>query len=75
MMQIQSTKPLLLVVEDEADMRDNYRDLLGSDYTLIFCETGYEAIAEFQLSHSRFKAIILDINLPDMSGHEVVKQF
>jgi|GEM_PF-5682028 len=74
-MQIQSTKPLLLVVEDEADMRDNYRDLLGSDYTLIFCETGYEAIAEFQLSHSRFKAIILDINLPDMSGHEVVKQF
>lgn len=67
--------PVILIIEDEPDMRDNYRDLLSEQFTLVFAESGHTAVTLFQQSLQQFQAIILDINLPDMTGHEVIKQF
>ncbi|NBV42871.1 response regulator, partial [bacterium] len=68
-------KSMLLVVEDESDMQENYQDLLSGDYNLVIVGNGHDAVSEYQKNLHQLKAIILDINLPDMTGYEVVRQF
>jgi tubulin-specific chaperone A len=61
----------LLIVEDDEIMRKNIIKLIGnSDIKIKEAGTGKEALKE--LRSKTYDCIILDLNLPDMSGFEVL---
>jgi diguanylate cyclase (GGDEF)-like protein/PAS domain S-box-containing protein len=62
----------LLIVDDEPRIRLSIRNQLdGSGLDIIECETGCAAIAI--LDTEEFEIVLLDINLPDISGLEVME--
>lgn len=67
------TKTRVLIVDDEADIVEMLRDLLGKQttYDVAVAQNGFEA----GLAAERIKphVILLDINLPDVNGREVCK--
>src|SRR5262249_49335685 len=67
------TKTRVLIVDDEAEIVDMLRDLLGKQttYDVQTARNGFEA----GLAAERIKphVILLDINLPDVNGREVCK--
>ena len=63
----------ILIVDDEASMRRNIVDLLSmKGYTLLETESGEEAIEI--ISKTKLDLLLLDINLPKMSGLDVLRQ-
>lgn len=68
-------KPLLLIVEDDADQRALYENILSSKYDLIFAKNGQEAIKFFSFRALDLSLILLDLHLPDMTGYQIVEQF
>lgn len=63
-------KPLLLVVEDNYDMRSLLRMQLEKEFQLIMAEDGVDAlkIAENTIPH----LVISDINMPNMNGYQLL---
>ena len=64
----------LLVVEDSHSMRAYLTTLLESydlgDFEIIEASSGFEALKV--LPHHDFRAILTDINMPDINGLELV---
>jgi diguanylate cyclase (GGDEF)-like protein/PAS domain S-box-containing protein len=64
-------KPRLLLVDDEPRLLSSLYELLRPlNYNLVTASTGAEALA--QLARVRFDLILLDLRLPDMSGHQIM---
>jgi diguanylate cyclase (GGDEF)-like protein/PAS domain S-box-containing protein len=64
-------KPRLLLVDDEPRLLSSLYELLRPfDYNMVTATTGTEAIS--QLTRLRFDLILLDLRLPDMSGHQIM---
>ena len=64
-------RPRILLVDDEPRLLSSLYELLqGRDYQLVTATCGVEALA--QLAKLRFDLILLDLRLPDMSGHEIM---
>jgi diguanylate cyclase (GGDEF)-like protein/PAS domain S-box-containing protein len=62
----------LLIVDDEPRIRLSIRQMMdGSGLDIVECETGCDAIT--LLESQEFDLILLDINLPDISGLEVME--
>ncbi len=62
----------ILIVDDEKRMRASLKLLINrKDREVFECETGYDAIS--LLSNNDFALVLLDINLPDISGIEVLE--
>ena len=69
---VSESRPLILVVEDEAPMRKFLRTFLSSEgYRLIEAGTGEEALS--LASQKPPDLVILDLGLPDMDGQEVLQ--
>jgi len=67
------TKPLVFIVEDQRDLLQLYVDALESiGYATQAYRDGQEALDA--LMHVDPALIILDINLPHVSGHYIYKQ-
>ena len=65
-------KQVILVVEDELDIREGIRILLGGEgYTILEASTGEEALA---LINEAVDLVILDIMLPGISGLKVCEE-
>lgn len=65
-------KVRILVVEDSLSIAEMYKEYLhGDSYDVELVSTGKEALEILQQSLPA--AIILDVNLPDMSGMEILK--
>ena len=63
--------PRILLVDDEPQLLSSLNDMLkGRDYHLTSAACGTQALA--QLSKHEFDLILLDLRLPDMSGHEIM---
>ncbi|MDO8413267.1 MAG: EAL domain-containing protein [Gallionellaceae bacterium] len=61
----------LLLVDDDARMLGSLCELLkGLGHQLTTASTGKEAIE--QLSRMKFDLILLDLRLPDMTGHQIM---
>lgn len=73
--EFQVKKQLILSVEDEPGQQAIIRSMLEADYTLLFAKTGEEAVSLFESHHHDISLILLDIQLPDMTGHELYKRF
>jgi DNA-binding NtrC family response regulator len=62
---------ILLLVDDEPRLLSSLYELLRDrDYHLVTATCGSEALA--QLTRLQFDLILLDLRLPDMSGHEIM---
>ena len=63
----------VLVVEDDARQRDSIRQLLGNADVGITCvETAAEALET--LAGATFDCMVMDLNLPDLSGYELLEK-
>ena len=67
----QPVAPQVLLVDDDLRMLTSLRDLLkGRGFTLTCAHGGQEALEH--LGHGSFDLVILDLNMPDISGHDVM---
>jgi CheY-like chemotaxis protein len=63
----------VLVVEDDARQRESVRALLQSDgIEIVGVETAAQALE--QLARSTFDCMVMDVNLPDLSGYELLEK-
>ncbi|MBI3222947.1 MAG: EAL domain-containing protein [Nitrosomonadales bacterium] len=63
--------PRVLLVDDEPRLLSSLCELLkGRDYQLVTAGSGREALD--YLSRGGFDLVVLDMRLPDMSGHEIM---
>lgn len=63
----------ILVIDDEEFIRLNLQNILQEEHHRIFlCSSGKEAIATVQ--NSDFSLVLLDLNLPDMNGIDILRQ-
>ena len=61
---------LILVVDDEADVREVAAAILTKHgYRVITCADGVEAIALFIERSAEIRAVVSDINMPNLDGH------
>lgn len=67
----QKISPRVLLVDDEPRLLSSLCELLkGRDYQLVTASNGREALD--CLCRGGFDLVILDMRLPDMSGHEIM---
>jgi two-component system response regulator PilR (NtrC family) len=67
-----ATRPRILVVDDEASMRDMLRIVLRRDgYDVTVAENGRAAIAA--LNQQRVDLLLSDIRMPDVTGVDVLR--
>jgi len=65
----------ILLVEDEQKLADAIQHGLGlSGYTVDIVADGKKALTRISLHRNDYDAVILDLTLPSMSGHEVCKE-
>jgi CheY-like chemotaxis protein/CHASE3 domain sensor protein len=63
----------VLVVEDDARQRESIRELLAADEVQITgVASANEALA--QLNSTTFDCMVVDLNLPDFSGHDLLEK-
>ncbi|NHZ34457.1 putative bifunctional diguanylate cyclase/phosphodiesterase [Massilia rubra] len=64
-------QPRILLIDDEPRLLSALHELLRDrGFELVTARSGAEALA--QLSARRFDLVLLDLRLPDMSGHEIM---
>jgi len=66
-------KATILVVDDELGVRQSFNMILKGGYNILFAETGKKAIAAFE--NNFVDMVLLDINLPDISGIDLLERF
>ena len=66
-------KRLVLIVEDEFVNRELLNAYLEKEYEVIFAETGAEALASIRKHIDMLSLVLLDLNLPDMNGLEILR--
>lgn len=69
----QQFKQRILVVEDEKINRTILAALLKDDYQVILAKSGEQAL-ERLASDDQIDLILLDVLMPDMDGHEVLRR-
>jgi CheY-like chemotaxis protein len=63
----------VLIVEDDARQRESIRDLLGqADVQITDAETAQQALQA--LSTTTFDCVVLDFNLPDATGYDLLEK-
>jgi DNA-binding NtrC family response regulator len=66
-------KPAILIVDDEAEIREGLELLLrGEGYEVGLAESAEEALA--RLEERPYDLLLLDVSLPDRSGLELLKE-
>jgi len=63
----------ILIVDDESINRELLGFLFESQYNVLYAEDGLEALEILREKHSIISIVLLDINMPRMSGKELLK--
>ena len=67
------SKGRILVIDDEADIRESLQDLLGIEgYDIETASTGGEGLR--RMESSNYDLVLLDLMMPDRSGMDVLRQ-
>ena len=67
-----SRKRTILVVEDELINREILGFLIQDEFEALFAETGAQAMEIIEARYATLSPILLDLNLPDMRGQEIL---
>ena len=65
-------RPTVLVVDDEAGVRESFRLILDGEYDVVDVMSGTEAIEVVR--STQVDVVLLDIRLPEMDGIEVLER-
>lgn len=66
--------PHILVVDDEELVREfSERALATGGFAVTLCEDGQSAIDAFRAAPDRFSAVVLDLNMPKLSGRATLE--
>jgi CheY-like chemotaxis protein len=69
------TRATVLVVEDDRELREQYRlALVAAGYAVVAVEDGIDALRRIELRDPLPAAVVLDITLPRLSGHDVRRE-
>ena len=64
----------ILLVEDEFINQEILKLYLENDYEVIVASTGREALEILRKEYETLSLILLDLNLPDIHGLEVLRE-
>ena len=64
----------ILIVEDEFINQELLKAFLEESYDLVLAGTGTEALSIIHSQYEMLSLILLDLNLPDFSGFEILRQ-
>ena len=67
-------KRRILIVEDEIINQEMLRCMLEDSYELLFSAAGADALQTVSQNRETLSLILLDLNLPDMHGLDVLRQ-
>jgi two-component system response regulator TctD len=67
-------KHRVLVVEDDPDIRELVGECLRSRFSVTLAEDGVRALALLAQPHQNFDAIILDLEMPRLTGTSLVQE-
>jgi len=66
------SKPSILIVDDEPINIKFLCEILTQDYDLRIATSGKQALTQLEQRHDQIDLILLDVNMPEMSGIEVL---
>ncbi len=69
-----SSKNCILIVDDDFINRELLKNIFSSQYTFEEAENGREGLAQILRHRDKLCAIILDVQMPEMTGLEVLQQ-
>jgi DNA-binding NtrC family response regulator len=69
-----STKRTLLVVDDDAHIRDFLAAALGRDYEVLLAEDGAEAVEVYLRQRERIDCVLTDLLMPRLDGEELIER-
>ena len=72
MLEITTSLPVLLIVDDDPNSIHLLADIFNQDYDILFATTGKKALEI--ASQEKPDLILLDVMMPDIDGYEVCKQ-
>ena len=64
----------VLIVDDNQDILDLFKDLMGDQYTIITARNGQEAI-DLKDSDKDITVVLTDIQMPVMNGFQFIEGF
>ena len=67
-------KRTVLVVEDELINREILGFLIQDEFEALFAENGAQAMEIIEAGYATLSLILLDLNLPDMKGQEILRR-
>jgi len=67
-------KRRVLLVEDERINQEMLSFILSDTYEVVLAGTGAEALEEVREHYEVLSLVLLDLNLPDMHGLDVLRQ-
>ncbi len=70
--EIDSYKPVLLIVDDSELNRDILKEMLKDDYEILEAENGYQGVELMREYGSGISLVLLDIIMEGMSGFDVL---
>lgn len=65
-------KPLAIIIEDDIEISKIYRIVLQTEFDIEIFHDGYQALA--RLAQVIPALVILDLNMPNISGSEVLQK-
>ena len=63
----------ILIVDDGDINRDMLSDILSDEYDILEASNGIQCLQILAKERSRISAVLLDINMPEMGGFEVLE--
>ena len=67
-----SARPLVMVVDNDAHVRDAVAEVLKSDYEVVTVESGIDAL--LMLRQRPVSVVVLDVVMPEMDGLATLKR-
>ncbi|MBN2607475.1 MAG: tetratricopeptide repeat protein [Candidatus Fermentibacteraceae bacterium] len=65
----------ILIVDDETSVRETAEEMLSSmNFDVVTCASGPMALQILRERAEEIDCVLLDITMPDMSGHEVIRE-